>query len=275
MIHEENYNLVNLNTMRINSIAKDFYVLDSISEFCEFYDNKKIYLLSNGSNVLLPPEIELPVVSMMRLNKKLLLVNSEIYAGCSVRIQELINFCRVNNFGGLEYLYSVPSSVGGAIVMNAGRGKKHNKSISDYIKKVECFDGEKIFYLSAEECFFSYRSSIFQKKNLIVFGAYFKFPHQNSDETLRKINERLEYSKKFLSASKPSCGSVFNRVSPIGIRLLKGVKVGGAAYSKTTPNWISNVDNASYYDILKLIKYGEIISRIFLVSPRLEIKVWK
>lgn len=276
MLIENKYNLLRHNTMRLNSVAKEFYQPETISEFCELCNRlKDKYILSGGSNVLLPPEVETPVISMMNLNNELSMRNGEIYVGCSVRIQKLINFCKENEVGGIEYLYSVPSSVGGAVVMNAGRGRKYKKSISDFITKVQCFDGEKVIELLPAECQFSYRTSVFQKRDWIVLGATFKFPHQCSEETARKIQERLEYSKEFLSADKPSCGSVFNKVSPIGIRLLKGVRVGGAAYSKKTPNWISNVDNASYSDVLKLIRYGKIISRLFFVAAHLEIKIWK
>ena len=90
-------------------------------------------------------------------------------------------------------------------MMNAGRGRKYKKSISDFITKVQCFDGEKVIELLPAECQFSYRTSVFQKRDWIVLGAVFKFPYQSSEETAKKIQERLEYSKKFLSADKPSC----------------------------------------------------------------------
>ena len=60
--------------------------------------------------------------------------------GASVRIQSLLEKIKEFSLGGIEYLASVPSSVGGAVYMNAGRGRKIKRSISDYIESVRYLD---------------------------------------------------------------------------------------------------------------------------------------
>jgi UDP-N-acetylmuramate dehydrogenase len=182
-----------------------------------------------------------------------------------------------NNLGGLEFLYTLPTSIGGAVYMNAGRGRKHNKNISEYITRVDYLDlysGEiKSLYPTKES--FSYRHSIFQDNKGIVLKAYFQFPSQDPELTKELVQERLAHSKDNLEPSKPSCGSVFNKANPIIMRLVKGMRCGGAKYSSNTPNWISNVDNASASDIQKLINRVKYIHKIFRLPYNQEIRVFK
>ena len=65
---------------------------------------------------------------------------------------------------GLEELSGIPGTIGGAIRMNAGA---HGKEMKDIVKTVKCMDyqgNERTF--TNEELEFSYRSSIFKKKNI-------------------------------------------------------------------------------------------------------------
>lgn len=79
-----------------------------------------------------------------------------VKVGCSVRIQTLIRDLQKHSLGGIEYLFSVPTSVGGAVYMNAGRGKSEGLTISDYLVEVE-------YYSPTEEKFLTY------KKNQMIF----------------------------------------------------------------------------------------------------------
>jgi UDP-N-acetylmuramate dehydrogenase len=85
-----------------------------------------------------------------------------ITVGASVRLQKLIQFANENELGGIEYLYSVPGLVGGAVVMNAGRGRKFNQSISDYIVEVRYLENDELKSITKDQCRFEYRDSIFK-----------------------------------------------------------------------------------------------------------------
>ena len=126
--------------------------------------------------------------------------------------------------GGIEYLFSVPSSVGGAVYMNAGRGKSEKKTISDYLVSVEYFspiNSEfRTYDMNVEE--FSHRHSPFQETEDVIVSATFKFKEQDAETTETLIKERMEHSKRYLSAEKPSCGSVFCE----GNRLMDGLRMG-------------------------------------------------
>ena len=277
---ERNKDLYSLNTMRLHSLADIVYYPESAEElinlFKEFRSN--CILLAAGSNLLLPPQLHRPVVSLMSLNEKIdILQDGRVYVGCSVKVQKLIRFLQTNNLGGIEYLYSVPASVGGLVYMNGGRGREHNTSISDYLDSVDYLDLDDLSVKKfvVDKSAFTYRHSPFQEMNVVLLAAYFLFKEQDADTSESLIKDRLDYSKKYLSADKPSCGTAFCKGNRYIFRLLRGMKVGGAMFSKKTSNWISNVDNATYEDVCQLIERTKKIHKLFFLNCQPEIKIIK
>lgn len=274
------YDLYPQNTMKLHSVADIVYSPETNDELLFLLKQVQpdFLVLAAGSNVILPPRIRRPVISLRLLNQTTKrIADGHVYVGCSVRVQEFIRFLQANSLGGIEYLYSVPASVGGLIYMNGGRGKSKHMAISDYLECVEYLDLEdltiKTYKVKLSD--FSYRHSPFQDMNVIILAAYFNFKYQAQGVTEERIRERMDYSKKYLSADKPSCGSVFKDGNRVVYRLLRGFRVGGAMFSKKTSNWISNVDNASYDDVCALIKRAQIIHRLFLSKCQLEVKIIK
>ena len=280
MIIEQHLDLYSQNTMRLHSIADTVYYPESYDELKELISQlgSNCIVIAAGSNVILPERLQRPVVSLMSLNYSIdITENSRVHVGCSVRVQKLIRFIQEHHLGGIEYLYSIPASVGGLVYMNGGRGKSMNMAISDYLESVEFLDlnDMSIKTYKANRSDFTYRHSPFQDMNVIILSATFRFKNQGTEVTENSIKARLEYSKRYLSADKPSCGSVFKRGNRLVYRLLRGMRCGGAMFSKKTSNWISNVDNASYDDICKLIKRAQFIHKLFLSHCELEVKILK
>ena len=274
---EQKFDLYSHNTMRLHSIASVVYFPESTKELVELLRElgNNCLIISAGSNVILPENLHRPVVSLMSLNNEIVLDGENVKVGCSVRIQKLIRFLQEHDLGGIEYLYSVPASVGGLVYMNGGRGKSMNLAISDFLKSTDYLDlnDMTIKTYSANRSDFSYRHSPFQDMNAIILSASFKFKSQEPEVTESLIKERLEYSQKHLAADKPSCGSVFKTGNRIVYRLLMGMRVGDAMFSKKKSNWISNMGNASYNDICKLIKRAQLLHKLFLSRCELEVRV--
>lgn len=277
MIVEQNKDLFSQNTIRLHSLAEKVYYPESNDELKDLISNLKtrFVLLAAGSNLVLPAHLSIPAISLMSLNNEIIIDDETVKVGCSVRIQKLIRFLQEHNMGGIEYLYSVPASVGGLVYMNGGRGKGMNLAISDFLKSAEYLDMNDmtIKTYTANRADFSYRHSPFQDMNAIILSASFKFKSQEPELTESLIKERLEYSKKYLAADKPSCGSVFKTGNRVVYRLLMGMRVGDAMFSKKKSNWISNMGNASYNDICKLIKRAQLLHKLFLSRCELEVKV--
>lgn len=212
----ENETLKKYTTVKIGGIAKKLYFPENKAELIELLNsirNKKKYILGGGSNLLINDQKEFDeVINLKLLNTSIENLGSgKFYVGASVPLQKLITQINNEGFGGIEYLYSVPALLGGAVAMNAGRGKIHNSSISDYVKEVQVYDcaEQKMTKLSKEECQFSYRKSIFKDKELIVLGAILTFPSVDIEKAKRKREDRIKHVKKLQDNSGYNFGSVF------------------------------------------------------------------
>jgi UDP-N-acetylmuramate dehydrogenase len=162
-----------------------------------------------------------------------------------------------NNLTGMEKLFCIPGTLGGAIFMNAGA---HGSTIKDIVDRVYYLDENlKVKSLSVKDCKFSYRSSIFKEKNYIILGCKFiKKTKKKEDiknemiiwQTYRKFNQNILY---------PNCGSVFKNGRNFKAWELidkcnfDNLMVGGAKLSDTHKNFIVNYNNASGRDVITLI----------------------
>ncbi len=176
------------------------------------------------------------------------------YAGVS--LNKLIITSKKHNLSGLEYLYGIPATVGGAIAMNAGA---FGSSISDLIESVKTIKDGKIVEYKKSECDFNYRSSRFLIDNETIVSATFKLKYQDK----LAIDKIIEFCKVQRS-NKPkyrTCGSVFKNpdgksagaiIESLG---LKGYKIGKARVSESHANFIVAEKGCSALDIYLLINY--------------------
>lgn len=225
------YDLYRFNTMHLHCIAKLVFSPETEEELSELLlsfkkKNRSFHIISACSNIVLPPKISIPVIVLTTFNKVFNIENRVIEVGASVRIQHLIRQAQKYNLGGIEYLFSVPCTVGGATVMNAGRGSG-NRSIGNYIERVRCLNliSGDIEILNHDECKFEYRNSIFLHGDRIVLSTFLKLEENYTIEN--DINERKEFALKYLDDRRPSCGSIFKIYNDRIMRKLMGLRVGG------------------------------------------------
>lgn len=275
-----NYDIYGHNTMKLHCIAETVYIPENEEELKTLVEkmhqeNKKFYFLGAGSNVVLPERLKTPVVILTSFNKELVFRDGRVECGASVRIQHLIREAQKHGFGGIEYLFSVPCSVGGAAVMNAGRGK--GQAISDYIESVRCFnmDTGEIEILGKNQCGYNYRRSIFLHGNRIILSVLFRMAILDREEIEKRINERKLYAEQHLDDRRPSCGSIFNHYNKQIMDKLKGVRVGGAEWSPKKSNWISNRGTAKSKQIRLLIGMAVFIHKILFKKYHIEVEIWK
>ncbi|MDE5765743.1 MAG: UDP-N-acetylmuramate dehydrogenase, partial [Clostridia bacterium] len=168
------------------------------------------------------------------------------------RISELLVYCKNRNLGGLEYLYGIPATVGGAAYMNAGVS---GFAIGDNVVDVCVYDG-KVAHLSRETCNFGYRRSTMRDINALILSIIVKVDDSNAQE----IDERLAFFKNRRShlPKGKSCGCVFK--NPEGYSAgylidsagLKGYRVGGARVSDVHADFILN-EGATASEVKTLI----------------------
>ena len=175
--------------------------------------SKKAYFLGGGSNVLVPDAgVEGLVIRLMNDQAKIMGERLECGAGAS--LSRVLSLCTGQELSGLEWSNGIPrATVGGSIRGNAGA---FGQAMADIVETVEIFNTAKGVFqaLSARECAFGYRDSIFKKDpGLIIWQAVLKMRRDKA----AAIKTRSENSINFRVSRYPrlpSAGSVFENLEP-------------------------------------------------------------
>ena len=265
MNHIKNLDLTEYNSYRIKAICANAFFPDSEEELRQIYQGwkgtKKI-LLGSGHNVILSKEYYEEDFILFSGNFNFILIDgNQIIAEAGATMLELSTLAMENSLTGLEIFYDIPSSLGGAVVMNAGAS---GEEIKDVLVKVRYYDIAKDEFgqMTNEEIGFSYRNSCFQNNpDLIVTQVWLELTSGDKNS----IKEKMERIKSARWAKQPrdypNAGSVFKRpngmfVGPMIEKLgLKGHRIGGAMVSEKHAGFIVNVNYASGLDVVQLIHY--------------------
>lgn len=224
-------------------------------------EGRCLLVLGNGSNVLFRRGRIRTLVAKNRLERTLKdLGGGRVQASSSLMISAILAHCRDHGLESFDYLASVPATVGGAIAMNAGRGKSHGQSIFDFVERVTWFEDGEIRTASAAEIPHGYRWTAFTgMTGKLVLEAVFRFPP--STETGDKIAERVRFSKETQDHSLPNCGSVFKECKGGLMLRLRGLRLLGASYSTKTANWLLN-RSPSPRGLVLLIRVAQALHRL-------------
>ena len=184
-----------------------------------------------------------------------------IIVGSSLLDVNVAKFAADNGISGLEFLYTIPGTIGGAISMNAGCYGSEMSDIFVSASGVNRFTGE-IKTFSKEEMNFSYRYSGI--RDYIWINATLRGNKSKTKEEIYQTMNKL-YSQRIESQPK-SCktgGSTFcnpeghqawKLIEEVGLR---GYRIGGACFSDKHCNFIINDQNAKSHDIIDLIELAE------------------
>jgi UDP-N-acetylmuramate dehydrogenase len=167
--------------------------VDKLSALIKFLNSNKTpyFILGNGSNLLVPDNGYNGVVVKLSGDFENLEISGNIIKiGAAATLKKLTLAAKENSFTGVEFAYGIPGSVGGAIYMNAGA---YGGEIKDVLYEVSAMDREgnvKVF--SSEESALSYRSSVFQKNDMIILSASFSLEKGDLNEIYNKMKTLLE-----------------------------------------------------------------------------------
>lgn len=265
VIYKKNFSLKKYNTFRIEAKALHFYIPETINGFADLLkylnDNQKKYIiLGGGSNMLFADEIiETPII-YSGFFSRIENYSNGVLAYSGAKVSDLIKYAYKNSFGGLEFLYGLPATVGGAAYMNA---RCYEHSISEFIESVGIIDENTEYtHIGIEECGYDYKKSVFQNKKYIIIDVRFKLKKQKKKLIKMEMNKYLKDRKKKNQFKYPSAGSVFlndYKTNMIAGKVIdsinmRGLKLGGAMVSPYHANFIVNYNKASGKDILALIK---------------------
>lgn len=222
------------------------------------------YVMGRGSNVLFSDEgFGGVIINMLQFEKDYLRVEDtfvETSSGMPNHI--LVQKCADYELGGLEFLSSIPGSIGGAVIQNAGfsriKGKKNE--IGNFIEEVTILTPEgQIKVFSRDELEFRYRDT--NLRSYIILRAKLRFERKSKKEVQEEIYENYRYRSEVQDLQHPSAGSVFKNpkgtdmssgqlIDKVGLR---GHRIGDAQISPRHANFFINLGHATCQDMLELI----------------------
>lgn len=195
---------------------KNYAEFSSLEEY-KFYfqyakDNHlKLHILANGSNTLFNGKIINSLILKNKIPQSIIPISTnKIKVSSTVPTIKLLKFCLKNSLDSFYYLASVPATVGGALAMNAGRGKIHNMTIYDFVESVSFYNPSTdiIETLEKDKIVKGYRETIFTgSQPLLIIDCIFNFPSVAME--FDPILARQNWSKEHQDNSSPNCGSVF------------------------------------------------------------------
>lgn len=258
---ESNVLLSNHSTFKIGGRADYFFIACSVGDIkraiSEANENQIPYfILGNGSNVLFSDAGFRGLVIKIEI-KKLVINNNLIIAGAGETIGNLLSFCKNNKLSGLEFLSSIPATIGGAIWANVGSAKEN---ISQFIQEITVLKGNNaIIQLNKEQANFQYRDSIFKHQPLIIIETAFQLKAEETSIIEKKMMAYAQKKNKEQDLKYPSAGSIFKNpegasawelIDKLGLR---GYQMGGAKISEKHANFIVNTGKATASDVIMLI----------------------
>ena len=178
---EANVQLGSLNTLKLECIAECYVQVSTTGELQEALSEARlrtanINVLGGGSNLILNRYLPGMTIHMGLQGRELL---GESADDVVVRLQageewhETVLWANAEGYFGLENLALIPGSVGAAPVQNIGAYGVEIAQMIECVHVVDVRSGD-IRALTADECCFSYRDSLFKTsegKHLIIWAV--------------------------------------------------------------------------------------------------------
>ena len=259
-----NYNMQNKHTYHIYCIAKWYVEVNNIKDTVELLKlldtfNIQCIILGGGSNVIFKEKIISKIIIHLVDGEIKILPNNRLSVFAGLTIGKLLKFCLNNNFGGLEWSAGIPSSIGGATIMNMGA---FNNQFSESVFSVIYYYKGQVYKKKANASLFGYRSSLFKVLKCVVLEVELIITPCSANDIKRKITQHLNLKRQKQPITEYSCGSVFKNPSNniIVAKIISecfpfGYKWGGAEISTKHSNFIINKGNATFQDVTHIIRY--------------------
>lgn len=269
----ENESLAKYTAARLGGTAEWVYVTkDSITEMVTVVEtawelDMPIHVLGSGANVLVSDKGMPGLVIINRLSDIEIgdwHEGRNLSAASGTKLSTLAQKCASVGYSGMEWAVSVPGTVGGAVVTNAGA---HERDMSDNLADVVVLEAERGVQLyKNEELEYGYRTSVLKEledKRFIVLLATFRM-EQGDPQQIKALMDEYNSYRKRTQPPGASLGSVFK--NPEGdyagrIIELAGLmrhRIGGMEVSPIHANFFINRDGkgtaSEFYELVRYVQ---------------------
>lgn len=256
----------------IGGIARDVYFPGTAKDMGDILrklteTETPYYVLGGGSNVLVGDGYWDGAVIITTGMDRLEPGTDHIACGSGVPSSTIAETALDCGKTGLEFLYLLPGSIGGALAMNA---RYDMTSISDVLIDVTAVHprlGLRSF--TRNEIDFAYKHTGIISEGWYICSCTLSWREDDPGE----IRARMDLIEQKRTDSRhfeyPSCGCIFKNDHTRNIQAgklidslgLKGMRVGDAAVADYHANFIANLGNATAQDVITLIEKIEAIVR--------------
>jgi UDP-N-acetylmuramate dehydrogenase len=216
-----------------------------------------VFVLGGGTNLLVADDGIRGVV-LQNGWRETSVEGTTIEASSGTELAHVAAVAAKSGIVGLEWMATVPGTVGGAVHGNAGA---FGTETADVLVEAELMDlNGDAWRVPADELGYAYRTSKLQGTPTICVRARFRGSAGDRATAVRRIKEMANERMKKQPLAQPNTGSIFRNPSGdhagrlIEAAGLKGKRVGGAMVSEKHANFIVNTGDASADDVRALMK---------------------
>ena len=270
-------------TWRIGGPARWFVEAKSVEETIEAIEfakknNAPWFVLSGGSNILVSDAGFDGVVIHPAL-REVSVEGNKLTVGAGAPVVFVARAAAEAGLSGLEWMATLPGTIGGAVRGNAGCFGCETK---DNLVSVAVLRDGQVVQLSKDEMSFGYRDSVFKKNKDIILSAVFELTpdepatikakmdellakrlaaqppaggtagcvfknYQIKDGELERLKQEADIPQEMLDKKNLSAGWLIDQMD------LKGKQIDGAQVSEKHANFIVNLGNAKAEAVVQLI----------------------
>ena len=184
---QKNVSLKAFNTLNLDVLVSDYVKINSKQDVIDALayaqsEQLNVLILSGGSNMLLPKNIHALVMHMDIQGIEFLSENESsqtLKVGAGQVWHDFVLWTTTQKLYGLQNLALIPGRVGAAPVQNIGA---YGVEAGEFIESVEVYDRQQQQFkcITAQECHFSYRHSIFKDdpNRYVIVAVIFKLLKQ-------------------------------------------------------------------------------------------------
>lgn len=216
------------------------------------------FILGNGSNVIAKDEGYSGLILSLIGLKKTEVKGEVIAAECGALLTGVATLAQKNALTGMEALYGIPGTVGGAVFMNAGA---YGSECRDVIVSATCVTAKgEVKTYPVEELAMGYRTSRFEDSDDLILSADFALKAGDGASIRAAMDDFMSRRLEKQPLEYPSAGSTFKRYEGrftaqlIDESGLKGYRSGGAMVSEKHAGFVINFDHATSADIFAVIQ---------------------